>query len=413
MQVCFFNYRSIGESTDENSNTCIFDQFFDQHQSSQIVVGLACHDAAPFAYEAISTRLHYYCKKNSKKLIIVADRIYQHLAVNWPVGDLYFVDYWPMLVRRHALAKQEQYHADACQALCLTGTMDRINRIGMLAVFFKREQLDQVRYSWLMPDSDLNLTRYNASKDICDQIGVNYQQLEAVSKHAEINETPHAVLNLLESDKIYKFKEKQFNLDPIHWRKTKFSLVTETIFNSRNHFCITEKTWMAVYNRHPLLIINHPGANQWINQQGIVTVDKLVAPEFDNMCLDWAKLNLCADITMDLLNTQYYDQQLLQIAEQNFLVMQRICEYSEQTLTGLAQSLNLALESIQEQLLEPWLQETTWKNHNVFVSGAGQLWNNFYNNIKDPSWPDCSSQHDFEKLPVLIQQEILNSHNAF
>ena len=35
-------------------------------------------------------------------------------------------------------------------------------------------------------------------------------------------------------------------------------------------------------------------------------------------------------------------------------------------------------------------------------------WNNFYQNIRDPSWPDCANEHEFTTLPEHIQHEILN-----
>lgn len=34
-----------------------------------------------------------------------------------------------------------------------------------------------------------------------------------------------------------------------------------------------------------------------------------------------------------------------------------------------------------------------------------------YNNIRDPSWPDCTSWQQFYQLPVYIQQECINVHN--
>lgn len=40
-------------------------------------------------------------------------------------------------------------------------------------------------------------------------------------------------------------------------------------------------------------------------------------------------------------------------------------------------------------------------------------WQNHYNNIKDLSWPNCPSFRDINKLPMLIQKEILaNEHTA-
>lgn len=36
-----------------------------------------------------------------------------------------------------------------------------------------------------------------------------------------------------------------------------------------------------------------------------------------------------------------------------------------------------------------------------------ELWTVFYNNIKDPSWPDCDHYWDLDKLPTKIQREII------
>lgn len=38
------------------------------------------------------------------------------------------------------------------------------------------------------------------------------------------------------------------------------------------------------------------------------------------------------------------------------------------------------------------------------------IWKNFYDNIKDPTWPTCNSIDDFVNLPAKIQLEILNLH---
>ena len=40
------------------------------------------------------------------------------------------------------------------------------------------------------------------------------------------------------------------------------------------------------------------------------------------------------------------------------------------------------------------------------------LWNNFYQNIRDSSWPDCPNEHEFFNLPIRIQDEIIDLHNG-
>jgi 16S rRNA G966 N2-methylase RsmD len=40
------------------------------------------------------------------------------------------------------------------------------------------------------------------------------------------------------------------------------------------------------------------------------------------------------------------------------------------------------------------------------------IWQNFYQNIRDPSWPDCVNETEFVKLPEHIQSEILTVYNG-
>jgi len=40
------------------------------------------------------------------------------------------------------------------------------------------------------------------------------------------------------------------------------------------------------------------------------------------------------------------------------------------------------------------------------------IWLNYYNNIKDQSWPECVTEFEFKFLPDKIKQEIINLHNG-
>jgi hypothetical protein len=47
---------------------------------------------------------------------------------------------------------------------------------------------------------------------------------------------------------------------------------------------------------------------------------------------------------------------------------------------------------------------------NTFYLNYGFDFKNFYNNIKDPSWPDCTSMNEFQTLPLQIQKECVEIH---
>ena len=44
------------------------------------------------------------------------------------------------------------------------------------------------------------------------------------------------------------------------------------------------------------------------------------------------------------------------------------------------------------------------------IKTLNSAWTEFYNNIKDPSWPDCLTLNDFDQLPEFIKKEILEIH---
>lgn len=43
---------------------------------------------------------------------------------------------------------------------------------------------------------------------------------------------------------------------------------------------------------------------------------------------------------------------------------------------------------------------------------VNHLWNQYYNSIKDPSWPECAKYADFHHLPEYIQAEIRDQHQG-
>jgi N-dimethylarginine dimethylaminohydrolase len=46
----------------------------------------------------------------------------------------------------------------------------------------------------------------------------------------------------------------------------------------------------------------------------------------------------------------------------------------------------------------------------LYIQSPGSLFEEFYQAVKDPSWPDCNNLDDFKKLPVFIQEECIDMH---
>ena len=49
------------------------------------------------------------------------------------------------------------------------------------------------------------------------------------------------------------------------------------------------------------------------------------------------------------------------------------------------------------------LQEEIW--------GSPTQWQVFYERVRDPGWPDCSTEKDFHDLPDIIQKELITVFN--
>jgi hypothetical protein len=46
----------------------------------------------------------------------------------------------------------------------------------------------------------------------------------------------------------------------------------------------------------------------------------------------------------------------------------------------------------------------------IGIQTLDSYWTEFYNKIKDPTWPDCSTVLEFDQLPDYIKKEILEIH---
>lgn len=53
----------------------------------------------------------------------------------------------------------------------------------------------------------------------------------------------------------------------------------------------------------------------------------------------------------------------------------------------------------------------THRREDTIENGQQIIWSEFYNSVKDITWPDCDNLKDFDQLPERIQVEIINQHN--
>ena len=83
----------------------------------------------------------------------------------------------------------------------------------------------------------------------------------------------------------------------------------------------------------------------------------------------------------------------------------------ELTATGWYELLRYKMSYSKWMLSEPNLNnyQNFFQNH--YKVNHDSLWLEFYNNLKDPSWPDCKTFNEVSNLPTYIQQEIKENWN--
>lgn len=83
-------------------------------------------------------------------------------------------------------------------------------------------------------------------------------------------------------------------------------------------------------------------------------------------------------------------------------------------VTTLVRSLCLTFHSPnQRTTTQGWeVQKTRLRRVFCGLSICMNTWQDFYQSIRDPNWPECVNEHEFTKLPNHIKHEILTLHNS-
>jgi hypothetical protein len=121
---------------------------------------------------------------------------------------------------------------------------------------------------------------------------------------------------------------------------------------------------------------------------------------------------------LDVLNTLIIDSSNFTLSEFEL--------YGNYILKNYPDTVNNILGPIQHVIVQNNRQEYSISNlidhvkqqtNNNFISvninahshnSRLTSWLSFYDQIRDPSWPDCDYETDFSKLPLVIQQECIN-----
>jgi hypothetical protein len=143
-----------------------------------------------------------------------------------------------------------------------------------------------------------------------------------------------------------------------------------------------------------------------VNKNTYITNIDLNNQVFELSCLDIATPNFIK-ILLDIMNrsqcSDNYDLTYLQEFHKNYIDAQENLQWFESvkqwTKTGQLDQYLQSHAIIQAQLIK-----LIFELSNINVNRS---WKNFYNSIKDCSWPKCDLEEEFVSLPSVVQQELI------
>ncbi len=148
---------------------------------------------------------------------------------------------------------------------------------------------------------------------------------------ADTTRTIDTISPVLQEDSL-DFHRVAFNSTADLFSKASVSLVTETMFRRELSWFITEKTWKAVQNLHPFVLIGYKETYEYLESLGIDTFQYAVKHTHDKLVgSDEDIIKMCVDNVLYMMeNKTYHMEELKSSVLHNYSVYENLAlTYSE------------------------------------------------------------------------------------
>ena len=322
------------------------------------------------------TASHFY-RSHEQELRAIVD------SVLFSVSD-FVIPYYTLFVKPECQVSTKWRH-DAETFLFLTLKPDKDHRIGLLYQLDLKGLLD--RCTWSLHVHDINIEQ---SKKILQRLGCpDPEQWIACHLH-----NPDKIqITVRPTSNTFHYYGIPFNRDL--YEHVKFQLISETYYHHDSPPWATEKIALALANKNPFILAGTSGTLKALNDLGFETFDKFCLHKGYDLEIDEK-----ARMTQIIENVEYwlehiteYQREINHAVNQNF---ERFIEFGQNKLLEAAKicrELDIGCDPLE---ILPIIDTITHSE-----------WRHWYQRVRDPSWPDCDREEDFENLPTRIQQECI------
>jgi hypothetical protein len=326
------------------------------------------------------------------KIVLLADRWYQpdkEKFLKIGIDEMLVIDFFALAtaLRRDKFEQpfNEQWSKDREKFLFLTGKPDKPNRIRLLWKFDRAGLLDQAIWSLFVPPDVLA-----SCQPLLPEIST-LQLQEFVQKNSRSPDLTDDIPGLLSGSLHYC----GFPFDVRMYEQSLFHVVSETLFDNQRPW-ITEKTWLALVNHLPFIMAGNTNTLLYLRQiYDLRTFENyLPRPDYDKIMQSDARLDAIVE------NSKYW---LDHIADR-FQEITEDIKHNHRRAMVIMQENQIMIESFLEQhdLSASWREVVENLDGTRIEQGMFYTW---YENIRDPSWPDCFDANQWHDLPEKIKQE--------
>lgn len=346
------------------------------------------------------------------KVLLLCNTWHQSQKKTFPADGVLYIDFFLYRIYRESIvfrrnSQPSPWNYNASKFLFLTGVPTSENRVKLL---YKLQQAN------LLKDCKWSLFGFGQHREenivhVCNQIPELSRDeiIKFVDEHEQ-------TLDNITIPAIDDLAEPTYNgiaYDVNFYALTKFSIVPETLYsnpwNSQTIAAnpwLTEKTWRTILNNHPFIIASTPNTLKKLNSMSFQTYEHtLPFPDYDST---QDKEDRLAKI---VANAEYWTHNIVSHTND---IENMVKHNADLVRTMYFQNLDKINSFIKQHNLSMSCDDlvNTGSDHQRFYTGdqirqfeADNHFKNFYNDIRDPSWPECVKESDFFLLPAHIQQE--------
>lgn len=371
--------------------------------SDRDLVVLMLSEYEPFHFYPTMLATVNFAAELNKRLTFLLDWQFKKIESLWlPHANIRYINFFLVWQWHRYPINNRSWNQQADHAMLLTGGLERINRIGLLAEAYKTNFIKNLYFTIPYPSELL-------SKNVRDMIKMwDIDDPDTFFQYCIENKISGSTFD--SNNRAGWSESKDGDLIVNIFCNTRLSIISETAYPHNIESFISEKIWMAIINNHPFILVGHQGCCAALQSLGIQTIDHLlpVTDTDGEMCID--KVNAAIKNAEWLMNNRQHDEEIEKILFHNFGIIKKLRQESLNIIDDLSTSLSIPHQELFTAIINnaTHYSAEVKKIRSILRNDRKTRWCIFYENIKDTSWPSCETPDDLDQLPGWIQDEIKN-----